>query len=89
MVPGAGVLVLPYGTLVTTASIAARRASQWAGPVVHYRDSRERLKGTVIAMDCPRWYVKVRLPAFATDARGVFEIPAAISLRQSAVHPLR
>lgn len=27
-------------------------------------------------MDCPRWYVKVRLPASAHDPRGVFEIPA-------------
>jgi hypothetical protein len=28
--------------------------------------------------DCPRWYVKVRLPASLDDPRGVFEIPAPL-----------
>lgn len=27
--------------------------------------------------DCPRWYVKTRLPASVDDPRGVFELPAS------------
>lgn len=38
--------------------------------------------------ECPRWYVKVRLPASLGDPRGVFEIPAPFLATPTSGEPV-